>query len=174
MPESPSRLRARYHALLASGLRPVTALAVSIAVIIGRAIPTLAVVAICGALIDGLGARTVGVVIAGGTLVLLCIGLLTLVIVCPVSDATQFWLRWNAANSSPCRTRAAGPSTERCGRASAAPTGCTSAGSAIANSTSERASTRLVEDVRGLWAWSDVPLGPQPGRDCDDGGVTIA
>jgi hypothetical protein len=105
MPESPSRLRARYHALLASGLRPVTALAVSIAVIIGRAIPTLAVVAICGALIDGLGARTVGVVIAGGTLVLLCIGLLTLVIVCPVSDATQFWLRWNAANSSPCRTR---------------------------------------------------------------------
>jgi hypothetical protein len=94
MPESPLRLKARFQALLACGLRPVTALAVSVAVALGRAIPALAVVALCGALVDGLGARTVGIGVAGASLVLLWIGLLALVVVCPVSDATQFWLRW--------------------------------------------------------------------------------
>jgi hypothetical protein len=94
VPESPSRTRARYAALLASGLRPVTALAVSVAVVVGRTVPMLAVVALCGWIIDILGARTVGIAFAATTLVLLWIGLLAFVIACTVSDAAQFWLRW--------------------------------------------------------------------------------
>src|SRR5665213_457117 len=94
VPESPSRIRARYAALLASGLRPVTALAVSVAVVVGRTLPVLAVVALCGWIIDILGARTVGVAFAAATLVLLWIGMLAFVLACTVSDAAQFWLRW--------------------------------------------------------------------------------
>jgi hypothetical protein len=94
VPEPPSRIRARYAALLASGLRPVTALAVSVAVVVGRTVPVLAVVALCGWIIDILGARTVGIAFAATAFVLLWIGMLAVVIGCTVSDAAQFWRRW--------------------------------------------------------------------------------
>jgi hypothetical protein len=94
VPELPSRVRARYAALLASGLRPVAALAVTIAVMVGRAVPVLAVVAVCGATVDGLGARAVGAGIAGAVLVVLSLSFLALAGVCAVSDVAQLWLRW--------------------------------------------------------------------------------
>ena len=94
MPESPSRVRARYGSLLASGLRPATALAVSIGVIVGRAVPVLAAVAVCGAIVDGLGARAVGLGIAGAVLVVLSLSFLALAVVCAVSDVAQLGLRW--------------------------------------------------------------------------------
>ena|GEM_PF-2826934 len=94
MPEWPSRVGARYAALVASGLRPVTALAVSVVIVVGRTIPVLAVVALCGWVIDILGARTVGIAFAATALALLCVGMLAFVVACTVSDAAQFWLRW--------------------------------------------------------------------------------
>jgi hypothetical protein len=94
VPESPSRIRARYAALVGSGLRPVTALAVSVAVAVGRTVPVLAVVAVCGWIIGILGARTVGIAFAATTFVLLWLGMLAFILTCTASDATQFWRRW--------------------------------------------------------------------------------
>lgn len=94
MPESPSRVRARYAALLASGLLAVTALAVSVCVVIGRTVPVLVGVALCGGIIDILCAWSVGVEFAATTLFVLCIGMLAFVLACAASDVAQFWLRW--------------------------------------------------------------------------------
>ncbi len=50
--------------------------------------------ALCGWIIDILGARTVGLAVAATTLVLLWIGILAFALAGAVSDASQFWLRW--------------------------------------------------------------------------------
>ncbi len=98
-----------------------------------------AIVALCGVIIHGLGARAVGVGMAAcRPSAALAPPSSQLILRCAVSDARAVLASLGTrAKTSLCCTRGAGPFTERSGRASAAPTGCTNADSAIANSTSE-------------------------------------
>lgn len=94
LPESPSRVTARYAALLATGLLPITAMAVSIGVLLGRVIPLLVAAGLCGALIDHLGVRAAGAGLGFAALGLFIVGYLALILTASISDGRQLWLRW--------------------------------------------------------------------------------
>jgi hypothetical protein len=73
---------------------PITALAVSIGVLLGRVIPLLVATGLCGALIDHLGVRVAGAGLGFTALGLFVLGYLAFILTSSISDVRQFWLRW--------------------------------------------------------------------------------
>jgi hypothetical protein len=74
-PDSSQRIKVRYSSFKAAGLLPVTARALNAAVVLGCAIPTLAMVASSGVIVALLGARAAGLAIALTAIVVFAVGL---------------------------------------------------------------------------------------------------
>ena len=93
-PDSSSRIKARYGSFLAAGLLPVTAKALNAAIVLGRAIPTLAMVAASGVGVALLGGHAAGLAIALAAMAVGVVGLGVLIPLSVASDVTQMWRGW--------------------------------------------------------------------------------